>query len=75
MTDVKRNAVRCLKCGDTIESVRKYDSARCSCGHVAVDGGLFYRRRSWFGKKPRWVELLDHDGTESPPLHLNGPVG
>jgi hypothetical protein len=45
---LKRNAVRCLKCGDVIESKTTHEWVLCSCGAVGVDGGLSYRRRSGF---------------------------
>lgn len=41
----ERNAVRCKKCGDVIESKHRHDYVACSCGNVAVDGGDAYRRR------------------------------
>lgn len=41
-----RNAVRCHKCGEVIESLHRHDFRRCSCGSVAVDGGLDYTKRS-----------------------------
>jgi hypothetical protein len=43
-----RNAVRCLRCGDVIESNTVHEWVRCSCGAVGVDGGLHYRRRTGF---------------------------
>ncbi len=43
-----RNAVRCLRCGDVIESKTVHEWVRCSCGAVGVDGGLDYRRRTGF---------------------------
>lgn len=43
-----RNAVRCLHCGDVIESKTVNDFVTCSCGKAAVDGGLLYRRRVGF---------------------------
>lgn len=42
-----RNAVRCNTCGDEIESTDRHDFKWCSCGAVAVDGGLDYLRRAW----------------------------
>jgi len=67
---IERNAVRCLKCGDTIESRHRHDTTQCSCGHVSVDGGHAYRRRTWRGE-PAWVEIVDEAGTEAPPFHLS----
>jgi hypothetical protein len=66
---IERNAVRCLKCSDTIESRHRHDTTQCSCGHVSVDGGHAYRRRTWRGE-PAWVEIVDEVGTELPPLHV-----
>ena len=42
---ITRNAVKCLKCGDVIESTHVHDFKTCSCGAVFVDGGLEYLRR------------------------------
>lgn len=41
-----RNAARCRKCGDEIESKSRHDYRVCSCGSIAVDGGLNYIRRA-----------------------------
>lgn len=43
-----RNAARCLRCGDVIESKATHEWVRCSCGAVGVDGGLNYQRRTGF---------------------------
>lgn len=40
-----RNAIRCKKCGDIIESESVHDFKWCKCGAVAVDGGKDYLRR------------------------------
>lgn len=42
-----RNAAKCLKCGDTIESTHQHDFVRCSCGNLFVDGGKEYLRRGF----------------------------
>lgn len=41
------NAISCIKCGDLIVSRTIHDYKACSCGAVAVDGGLEYMKRSW----------------------------
>jgi tRNA(Ile2) C34 agmatinyltransferase TiaS len=41
-----RNAVCCDKCGEVIESLHRHDFKWCSCGSVAVDGGLDYTKRA-----------------------------
>ena len=40
-----KNAIRCKKCGDIIESVSVHDFKSCSCGACSVDGGHYYLRR------------------------------
>jgi Zn finger protein HypA/HybF involved in hydrogenase expression len=42
-----KNAVRCLTCGDTIESKHRHDFVTCSCGRISVDGGHDYLKRSF----------------------------
>lgn len=42
---ITRNAIRCNRCGDVIESVHVHDFKWCSCHSVAVDGGHDYLRR------------------------------
>ncbi|MDO4394381.1 MAG: hypothetical protein Q4C23_00175 [Mycoplasmatota bacterium] len=39
------NKAQCKKCGDIIESKDINDLKRCSCGSIAVDGGLDYIKR------------------------------
>ena len=39
MPKIIRNAIRCKKCGDVIESKTVHDFKFCSCGSCAVDGG------------------------------------
>lgn len=36
--------IRCLECGDIIESKHRHDFVRCSCGNAFVDGGSDYLR-------------------------------
>lgn len=40
----KLNAIRCLKCGDIIQSRSVHDFNWCSCHTVFVDGGEEYQR-------------------------------
>lgn len=42
---ITRNAVKCGKCDDIIESVHRHDFRSCKCGAIAVDGGKEYLRR------------------------------
>lgn len=40
------NQVECLKCGDKPFSAHRHDYSECSCGTIAVDGGMDYLKRS-----------------------------
>jgi hypothetical protein len=37
-----KNAARCKKCGDVIESTFRHDWVSCKCGAIFVDGGHAY---------------------------------
>ena len=55
MQRIVRNAIRCKKCNDIIQSNSRNDFKSCQCGAVAVDGGLDYLRR--IGTQEDWEEL------------------
>ena len=38
------NKIRCLKCGDIIESLHVHDCRWCKCGNIAIDGELDYQK-------------------------------
>lgn len=60
-----KNAARCTKCGETIESRHGHDFRRCSCGAIAVDGGKNYIRRMY--ESPADIEeLSEFSGEEEP---------
>ena len=40
-----KNAIRCNRCGDEIESTGTHQFVTCSCGACSVDGGHEYLRR------------------------------
>ena len=42
---IKSNKIKCLACGDVIESKYRHDFVDCSCGGCSVDGGKDYLRR------------------------------
>ena len=46
---IKTNKIRCLHCGDIIESKHTHDFKFCKCGKVYIDGGLSYLRRGYPG--------------------------
>lgn len=58
-TKIKRNAARCKRCGEVIESKHVHDYVRCHCGAIAVDGGLDYLRR--IGRVADAEDLSEYD--------------
>ena len=62
MPRIIRNAIRCRKCGDIIESETVHDFRVCSCGACAVDGGHDYLRRC--GNLEDWEELSEAEKVE-----------
>ena len=63
MPKIIRNAIRCKKCGDVIESKTVHDFKFCSCGSCAVDGGHDYLRRC--GDLEDWEELSDSSSSDA----------
>lgn len=57
MKVIIRNAIRCKKCNDIIESKSVHDMVSCRCGCCLVDGGKQYIRRI-FDKSPNDYEEL-----------------
>ena len=53
--EIIKNAIKCKKCGDEIESKTVHDFRFCKCGSVAVDGGHDYLRRC--GNREDWEEM------------------
>ncbi|WPZ37261.1 hypothetical protein T8K17_25630 (plasmid) [Thalassobaculum sp. OXR-137] len=58
MAELARNAARCLRCGDIIESKHTHDYVECSCGNIAVDGGPSYNRMAGRGLEDASYEAL-----------------
>lgn len=54
-----KNAIKCKKCGDIIESTYCHDFVTCSCGAVSVDGGKDYLRR--VGNVDDWEDLSEYE--------------
>jgi hypothetical protein len=44
-TKIIKNAAKCKKCKDVIESTFRHDFVSCKCGAIFVDGGKDYLRR------------------------------
>ncbi len=49
------NKIKCIKCGDILESKTPNDFKWCSCGKVAIDGGHEYLKR--IGNEEDYIEL------------------
>lgn len=49
--------VRCLVCGDEIESKSLHDFRCCSCGNVCIDGGNAYTKLSFVDYSK--IEMVD----------------
>lgn len=43
---IQKNAARCRRCGDVIQSGHTHDFRWCRCGAIAVDGGHAYLART-----------------------------
>lgn len=67
MKKLIRNAIRCKKCDDVIESKSVHDFQVCSCKACFVDGGLEYCR---IGGNPEDIEFLTEYTDVSPIYHV-----
>lgn len=54
-TKIISNKIKCINCGDILESKSPNDFKRCSCGKVAIDGGHGYLKR--IGDDADYIEL------------------
>ena len=57
------NKIRCIHCGDIIESKTVHDFKWCSCERVAVDGGKDYLRRC-YKEQGDYEELSEYEAVE-----------
>ena len=64
MKVIKRNAIKCNKCGEIIESTYRHDFKFCSCGQVSVDGGHDYLRRGFVNSPNDYTELSEVEENE-----------
>lgn len=55
MLKIVSNKIRCLWCGEVLESFSVHDFKRCRCGKCFTDGGLEYLHRGFEGDKPEDV--------------------
>ena len=51
------NKVKCVYCGDILESKNNNDFKKCSCGAVAIDGGHEFLKR--IGSEEDYIELSE----------------
>lgn len=65
------NKAQCKKCKDIIESKDNNDLKRCTCGSIAVDGGLEYIKR--IGNPDDVIELSEYEKENSNQL-LSSPL-
>ncbi len=56
-----KNQIKCLKCGDIIESVTVHDFKWCKCGSCAVDGGKEYLRRTGDPDDYEELSIVEHN--------------
>ena len=54
-TKIITNKIKCINCGDILESKSPNEFKRCSCGKVAIDGGHEYLKR--IGNDEDYIEL------------------
>lgn len=60
MDKIISNKIKCMNCGDVIESEHQHDFKWCSCKSVAVDGGKEYLRR--LGEPEDIIEMSEWKG-------------
>jgi hypothetical protein len=65
MRKIKKNAIKCIHCGDVIESTHVHDFKWCSCETVYVDGGKCYCRRGFKNSPDDYEELSEWEEEES----------
>ena len=56
------NKLKCLKCGNEIQSLYRHDFKWCSCGNLFIDGGNDYCRCGGQGIEDgtyEWIEEED----------------
>jgi|P827metagenome_2_1110787.scaffolds.fasta_scaffold00265_22 hypothetical protein len=59
MKKIKRNMVKCKKCGSIIESTKRVGIVKCSCGSIFIEGGKHYLKRG--GNKDDIIEMTEYE--------------
>ena len=67
-----KNAIRCKKCGDVIESNYRHNFVTCSCGSCSVDGGFDYLRRC--GNPDDYEEACEYKEIDVEPKYKSGDI-
>jgi len=57
MSQIVHNRVRCLYCGDVIESKDYYAETECKCGKIKITGGLYALKRIGVREGHDYAEL------------------
>ena len=68
MSRLLQNRAQCLYCMSIVESKHRHDFQWCTCGKMAVDGGLEYVRRLGEFKKIKELSIYDSPTTVVPSL-------
>jgi hypothetical protein len=63
MRKIIKNAIKCIHCGDIIESRHRHDFVTCSCGCCSIDGGTEYLKRVFINSPNDFVDLSEFDDT------------
>lgn len=61
MKKIKSNKAQCKKCGDIIESKKRLQTVRCSCGSIWIEGGTHYLKRGFKESKDDIIELSEYE--------------
>ena len=69
-TILAKNAIKCKKCGDVIESNYRHNFVTCSCGACSVDGGFDYLRRC--GNPDDYEEVCEYKEIDVEPKYKVG---
>jgi hypothetical protein len=69
MSKILKNAIKCVHCGDVIESRYTHEFVTCSCGRCSADGGHEYLKR--VGNAKDYIEMSEVDELEAD-SDLNG---
>lgn len=60
MKRLVKNSIKCVSCGDIITSESVHDFKWCSCGRVAVDGGICYAKRCFTDSTDDFIDLSEY---------------